>query len=409
LKDLILYTESFPYGSGETFLETEIRFLSDCFNRVYIIPAKISGNKKVVPSNVHVLDGLFGKKPTKVRSYMLSIKPLIKAWYFDRKKLPLHTNNILAFIKYFGMGCLFLKKVHTIWLKNNLVPEKYLHYTYWLSFQAFSLAIYKIGNPSLSFVSRAHRFDLYRQRNEPGLDYIKPIVLKYINRLFLISQHGLNYITDLYPEHQNKFCLSLLGTINKGSLNPLNESTTLIIASCSTLRPVKRVMLICEALKYFSVKYPDFHVMWHHLGSGPQLNEYRKTCAEKVKSNSISINFLGQVSNKEVFDFYAKQALDVFINVSESEGLPVSIMEAQSFGIPVIATAVGGTDEIVNNKNGILLSPDPTLNEIADALFNAYSNKMEWNKKRRYSRDSWDTKYNAEKNYMSFVKELRLL
>lgn len=46
----------------------------------------------------------------------------------------------------------------------------------------------------------------------------------------------------------------------------------------------------------------------------------------------------------------------MFINVSSSEGLPVSIMEACSFGIPIIATNVGGTAEIVQaGVNGILL------------------------------------------------------
>ena len=47
------------------------------------------------------------------------------------------------------------------------------------------------------------------------------------------------------------------------------------------------------------------------------------------------------------------------MNVSESEGIPVSIMEASSFGIPVIATNVGGVGEIVENGyNGLLLNKD---------------------------------------------------
>ena len=44
--------------------------------------------------------------------------------------------------------------------------------------------------------------------------------------------------------------------------------------------------------------------------------------------------------------------VDLFLTVSANEGIPVSIMEAQSFGIPVIATDVGGISEIVNNVNG---------------------------------------------------------
>jgi len=47
--------------------------------------------------------------------------------------------------------------------------------------------------------------------------------------------------------------------------------------------------------------------------------------------------------HNDVLNYYASNPVDVFINTSSSEGLPVSIMEAMSFGIPVIATNVGGT------------------------------------------------------------------
>lgn len=46
---------------------------------------------------------------------------------------------------------------------------------------------------------------------------------------------------------------------------------------------------------------------------------------------------------------------DLFVNMSLSEGIPVSIMEAISFGIPIIATNVGGNAEIVNDETGVLI------------------------------------------------------
>ena len=50
----------------------------------------------------------------------------------------------------------------------------------------------------------------------------------------------------------------------------------------------------------------------------------------------------------------------MFINLSSSEGIPVSIMEAQSFGIPVIATNVGGSGEIVVSETGVLVDENRT-------------------------------------------------
>src|SRR5690606_23550060 len=49
---------------------------------------------------------------------------------------------------------------------------------------------------------------------------------------------------------------------------------------------------------------------------------------------------------------------DVFILPSYSEGVPISILEAMSYGLAIISTNVGGIPSVViNNKNGILIEP----------------------------------------------------
>ncbi len=49
---------------------------------------------------------------------------------------------------------------------------------------------------------------------------------------------------------------------------------------------------------------------------------------------------------------------DVFILPSFNEGLPISILEAMSYGMPIISTPVGGISEVVkNNLNGTIISP----------------------------------------------------
>lgn len=62
------------------------------------------------------------------------------------------------------------------------------------------------------------------------------------------------------------------------------------------------------------------------------------------------------LSHDQVMNYYKEHHFDVFINMSTNEGVPVSIMEAASFGIPIIATNVGGTSEIVQPSVGMLLS-----------------------------------------------------
>jgi glycosyltransferase involved in cell wall biosynthesis len=61
-------------------------------------------------------------------------------------------------------------------------------------------------------------------------------------------------------------------------------------------------------------------------------------------------------------------AADLFVLASAFEGLPVSIMEAMSAGLPVVATAVGGVPEAVEDGVTGLLVPPRDAAALADAL-----------------------------------------
>lgn len=83
---------------------------------------------------------------------------------------------------------------------------------------------------------------------------------------------------------------------------------------------------------------------------------------EKLKSFIQSYNlfeiveFVGWISNIEKATWFQKA--DVYILPSYNEGLPISILEAMSYGHPVISTDVGGISEIVQtNRNGFLIEP----------------------------------------------------
>jgi glycosyltransferase involved in cell wall biosynthesis len=61
---------------------------------------------------------------------------------------------------------------------------------------------------------------------------------------------------------------------------------------------------------------------------------------------------------------------DLFVLASDHEGLPVTVMEALTLGVPVVAPAVGGLREVVTPENGILVEPGrPEL--LADAIARA--------------------------------------
>ena len=82
-------------------------------------------------------------------------------------------------------------------------------------------------------------------------------------------------------------------------------------------------------------------------------------------------------------------------------------MELMSSGIPVIATNVGGTREIVNNENGYLVSSTPTIDEIAEKI--KHFHNLSENEKIKISDAAfkmWRNKFHAEKNYEKFVDQI---
>jgi len=92
------------------------------------------------------------------------------------------------------------------------------------------------------------------------------------------------------------------------------------------------------------------------VGDGP----YKKKLVKLAKKEKVECHFHGERPSSSVM-LYLKQA-DLFVNPSYSEGLPTSVLEAGAMKLPVIATDVGGTSEIIKNGvNGILIKPKNKL------------------------------------------------
>jgi len=111
--------------------------------------------------------------------------------------------------------------------------------------------------------------------------------------------------------------------------------------------------------------------------------------------------------NAQIMEFYNTNNVDLLINTSSSEGIPVSIMEAQSFGIPVIATDTGGTAEIITKETGILLPVDFDIAGLARKI--EYLLNLDLSEKARMKReiyDNWHTNFNAFTNFEKFIGDL---
>ena len=142
---------------------------------------------------------------------------------------------------------------------------------------------------------------------------------------------------------------------------------------------------------------------WHHFGDGPLEAEVKEWLD---KSGAEEYSFHGRQSNETIHQWLSENAKNtIFINQSTTEGLPVSMMEAMSVGIPCVGTNVGGVSEIIDDgNNGLLHDVDSSIETIAQliqALDEACFLSMA-----EGARKTWKNKFNAEKNYTAFLKGL---
>lgn len=407
-KTIIIITSSFPFGFGEIFFKTELFYLQKVFKRIIIFTSEdeaggsekpkidIEAYKFDINKNLQLLSSFFSSE------FWRDVGKFV----FSRS-----TNKTIKGIKHLFLmySSAFAKKnqIRQFMVDQNMQINKDLYfYSYWMTDDAMAIAMLNKDNHINQAFTRSHGYDVYEARNEfnflPGRHLIK----KNLNKLFFISESGLKHFVDTQGFF-SKCELARLGVEEQVYKNS-QISNTLNIVSCSFIHTVKRIELLIDTLLAVN---KNINIHWTHIGTG--LNEQFWTDAisysKRLLNNpNIQYNMVGEKSNEEILDFYLTSKIDFLINVSASEGIPVTMMEAMSFGIPVIALKVGGIPEIVKDGfNGFLAPESATDKEIAVLIEHFRKlNQSEIDQLRHNAYETWKTKFNAKQNYTSFVNKL---
>jgi glycosyltransferase involved in cell wall biosynthesis len=192
-----------------------------------------------------------------------------------------------------------------------------------------------------------------------------------------------------------------LGVPVHTDITPASGDGVLRIVSCSWLIPRKRVHLIIQSLQAY-LETAQVRVEWVHIGDGYLKKKLEKYAAKAFSKKNIIYAFKGYMENEEIFEYYRTHSVDLFMHVSSSEGVPVSIMEALSFGIPVLASNSGGVAEIVDEHNGHLVDLSAGPEDIAECI-GTLSLFRDPETRKRIKTILYET-YSAEKNYPEFIR-----
>lgn len=200
----------------------------------------------------------------------------------------------------------------------------------------------RVAFPSQKVVYTVHGFDSIRLAHRKFLPIerfmqraCKAIVgVSKYDKKYLLEEKINNHVSYVY----NGICRPL--TPERLSLNIPSKykKKVLCIARLSPQKKHDMFLAVAELL-------PQYAFIW--IGN-----------QHEVKEHPDNVFFLGNIPNAGIYN----SITDLFILPSNYEGLPMVILEAMSFGKPVVASDVGGISEIVQNDwNGYALNNDTTI------------------------------------------------
>jgi len=357
---LIYITVTMPFGNAEQFFIPEVIELMRQGQEIMIVPRSPSGN--IINSDAKGLQNLSLSQP------LLSLEILWVAlcefarcpfkslqaigMLFRSRSLKLLSKNLTIFPK-------------ALWLSRRAQDwgGTHIHAQWATTTSTMALVANQISGIPWSFT--AHRGDI-RENNLLKVKVQKASFVRFI------SESGVQMAREILREQQlqGKIRLIHMGV----SLPPLiknqvTQSTPLVILCPARLHPVKGHTYLLRALSI--LKGLSVNCIVKIVGEG----ELREELEREVKElNLIDIvQFLGHLPHNELLEFYrdGKVAIvalpSVDLGNGNHEGVPVSLIEAMSYGIPVVSTTVGGTPELLQGNVGVLVPPEDPIS-LAEAL-----------------------------------------
>ena len=210
------------------------------------------------------------------------------------------------------------------------------------------------------------------------------------------SKHLKNFILNL--GFKNK-----IEIINNGVFIP-EENTNIFtndqinITIVSRLVSHKNIEKIIKAISDLNSPLINLNI----IGDGPELNQLQKISLES--NNKDNIIFHGKLNRDDINHIFLKS--DIYIQASNYEGLPHSLLEAMSYGIPVLCTPVGECKEILGNEDrGYILDLPVSKNNIKSKINEIIGEKNIANKKGEKGKDFITEKYNLT-NSLNLYKNL---
>lgn len=310
--------------------------------------------------------------------------------------------------------------IDTIKVKANKFPGAYMLFglqinkvykKYRMKYPETDIIVHAHNVQTIGLLSRLKYISLVCTIHGISNSVNKSIRKKISNLIYRLILNKLSYldksiiaVSKSTAEYYNKYLSSgkikyiLNGTIIS-KMNKKCENKNFIIGHVGDISYQKGWYTTFQGY----LKIPKIYhesIKFHFAGRPIDFSE--EQIEKLIIDNSLcsSLRYNGIVPNARD-NFIPK--IDVLILASKSEGLPMVLIEAMSYGIPVLATDVGGICEIlIDGYNGFVIRDS---NDICKRILELYNDTTLYNKISKNALDTYKNKFTAEIMYQNYEVE----
>ena len=232
-------------------------------------------------------------------------------------------------------------------------------------------------------------FDNFQINKHPLIIEIQKLTRNWsINSAELIitpSDNLKNFVTGI--GFKNKITKINNGVEIKANINQLSNKTDINIIIISRLVIQKNIDLVIHAFKVLNEKNIKLNI----VGDGGEFNNLQKLIHDLELQDKVKI--LGKIDNNKIGELL--RTSDLFIQASNYEGLPHSLLEAINYNVPVLSTEVGGCKDLINSgERGFIISSPPEEKLIAENISFIINNRSEAEKRASAAKTFIQKEYN---------------